>query len=522
MAESSFYGGRPGSSCVIVKYFLSVEEMVNSFKLGGNYSDVHYNEYVLINTENKNNPHNGEIYRRGYDYTNENGGAIYVGTIVGPAGQAPQLEMTTVEKVKEKKESEDYDGRYTEGEYKPTVDLVPGKSGEKYNDSIKWAAYSMRDSDKENTTVYLGFIFPYLVEEFVAAPADAYKTTGLISREDEDQHPFYQKWKINIPKGIKGDTLKNLRVMTADGTIEDYSTKQEDISKQRKVLVYDYYTYDNNSTGIKKVIYVGNYNVIKDISLNEEGTVTIHYTYDEDDVFNHAFKCVKTISIDETGALTFTYNDKTSETLNQKIKWITDVQVKTDAGEGEGTGDQKVHVTYNDKTEKVIGQGLNYIMDTVIDKNFHLLVYYSDPDKRNKIPQDKKVIYNGKNDWLDLGSVKDEDGILIGLNIDINEHSDVATFDGAIKYLNDTYPNGLTDSGLEGKIVTVGDESNPDNKEFYAFDYDSKTWYFLGTFDIQMETLVMIEKDIEDSNIEKKKTTLIPGGIWFVLEGEDN
>ena len=141
MADNSFYGGRPGFSCVIVKNYASVAEMVEKFKLGGNYSEVHYNEYVLINTVNKNDPDNGKLYRRGYDYTNSLGGAIYIGTIVGPAGRAPHVEMTTIADVKDKRARADYDNRYTEGEYGPTVNLVPGKSGNTYNDTINYSSH---------------------------------------------------------------------------------------------------------------------------------------------------------------------------------------------------------------------------------------------------------------------------------------------------------------------------------------------------------------------------------------------
>jgi hypothetical protein len=56
----------------------------------------------MINTPNKNDPDNGKIYRRGYDFTNELGGAQYIGTIVGPAGKAPMLEIVSRQEVHNK------------------------------------------------------------------------------------------------------------------------------------------------------------------------------------------------------------------------------------------------------------------------------------------------------------------------------------------------------------------------------------------------------------------------------------
>jgi hypothetical protein len=32
--------------------------------------------------------------------------------------------------------------------------------------------------------------------------------------DDDKTHPYYNKWHLNIPKGVKGDTFKNLKVTT--------------------------------------------------------------------------------------------------------------------------------------------------------------------------------------------------------------------------------------------------------------------------------------------------------------------
>ena len=95
----SFYGGQPGYSFIIVASYKSIQDMINNFKLGSDYTAVHFDEHVLINTDNKNNPDNGKIYRRGYDFNNEMGGAEFVGTIVGPSGNSPILKLTTIAEV---------------------------------------------------------------------------------------------------------------------------------------------------------------------------------------------------------------------------------------------------------------------------------------------------------------------------------------------------------------------------------------------------------------------------------------
>ena len=68
----SFYGGKQGRSYAIVARYNSIYDMFLAFSGGDNYTDVSYDEYVIIDTilekNQKNNPENGIIYRRGYNY----------------------------------------------------------------------------------------------------------------------------------------------------------------------------------------------------------------------------------------------------------------------------------------------------------------------------------------------------------------------------------------------------------------------------------------------------------------------
>lgn len=129
MAEySSFYGGRRGASFIIKKSYPCVTyengnlnndpiSMLDDFKTAS--CEVNFGEYVLINTENKNDPNNGALYRRGLDinsnrtipYWSFNGeiwekkndllayGAEYIGTISGPSGRAPKLMVKDYEDI---------------------------------------------------------------------------------------------------------------------------------------------------------------------------------------------------------------------------------------------------------------------------------------------------------------------------------------------------------------------------------------------------------------------------------------
>lgn len=390
MEYNSFYGGRRGASFVITKRYSTIEEMIDAFSQGGNYKTVNYDEYVLIDTENKNNKDNGKIYRRGYEYNNSMGGAIYEGQIVGPSGMAPHTMMHTIDEVEQIAESEGFEYRRGNGTYSPTDgNLIPGKYKEagseieKYNDSISWAYCSVKDINSHESTAHIGFKFPYTVIDYTTEAIEPYDNNGNYrdmsnaSRIDDESHPFFEKWKISIPKGIKGDTLKNFKVVTANSGIEDYEGKADDIANGRKVLVYENYCYDNKKNGEYVTLYVGDYNAIDSFDVSEDGTITIGYTHNNDTVFS------------------------------KKIKWITRTEIQT--GTTEGTGNQKIKVYYNDGTSEEIGHPINYIMETVIDSRYHLLIYYSDPAKRSAFTP--KATYNGKNDWADLGYIGNGTGV---------------------------------------------------------------------------------------------------------------
>ena len=265
----SFYGGRPGNSFVIITTYRSINDMVDNFKKGPVYTAVHYDEHVMINTVNKNDPDNGKIYRRGYDFNNDMGGAEFVGTIIGPSGNSPMVQMTTIAEVRRKASTpvQGYSVATSSGSYSPSGEnLVPGKTvSNNFNDAIKWECCSIRNENNEDTTAYIGFTFPYLTIDVEASTVLPYINnrnveTAAAYRIDDYTHPFYEKWHFDIPKGIKGDSFKNLRIQVADNTIQPYEGQEQDIEDQNKVIVYDYYNYDNFANGNPKKYYLGPFN----------------------------------------------------------------------------------------------------------------------------------------------------------------------------------------------------------------------------------------------------------------------
>ena len=433
----SFYGGQPGSSFIIITTYRSIADMIAKFKLGSEYTAVHFDQHVMINTVNKNDPDNGKIYRRGYDFNNDMGGAEFVGTIVGPAGHAPMIQLATIAEVKRKAAEEGYEERRSSGSYSVTgANLVPGKKTDgTFNDAITWECCSIRNENDEDSTAYIGFTFPYTVIDVEASTIEPYISGKYADvsgayRNDDYMHPFYEQWHLDIPKGVKGDAFKNLKVQIADMSIEPYEGQAEDINNQEKVIVYEYYCYDEYKNGAPKKYYLGDYNVIKDITIAADGTITISYNHGGNKTFPKIMKWISSLSLAADGMLTINYNTgETRSITNNKIKWINSVSsengrtlvftynddttdsvnltlpnnISINTGDIEGEGNQKIKVDWTNGDSQDIGNPINYIMQAAIDDNQHLLVRYSDPIRR---AQSDTVTWKNKTGWTDIGNLK--------------------------------------------------------------------------------------------------------------------
>ena len=582
MENSSFYGGRRGTPFILKARYDSIQDMINAFSKGGAYEDVRYDEYVIIDTPNKDNADNGKIFKRGYSYTDEMGGAQYLGQIVGPSGAAANLILDTYENVSEMEVPEGSSYKAGTGEYAPTENLVPGKDGDVYNDSIKWAYCSIKDANSTEVNAYIGFTFPYPVLEIEGLSTSPYDKTNLVTRVDDQTHPFYQKIQVKIPGGIKGDSIKNFRVMTADDTVQSYEGQQDDIDNQRQILVYDYVTYEDSPDGTSASLYIGDFNMIKEMQFDEDGTIRVLYTHGDEQVIStvarwisavhlsetgkltidfttgetvpveNTIKWVKSIALSDDGNLVVTYNDSTTETIQDSIKWITNVSLDNngvfkvdyshgtpsytttlryprdayvDIGTTEGQGTQKLQITYSDNSTEYIGNPLNYIMKVAItDDDYHCLLLYSDPVKRQEaISQGKNREYDGRNDWYDLGSIKDASGILIGTNYETSHFTDPSNL-GIATQLNQELPNGFpqTDVDKFGKIITVG--AGDEQRKFFAFDYDKKEdgaykgWYYIGEVTPTTETQGIIVGEFDDPDLIQQAKDLPIGTVWMIVE----
>lgn len=391
------------------------EGMVQCFKKGGaSTSTVGYGEYVIIDahdTSSPDNPDNAKIFRRGMDYDNDLGGAEYIGQVIGPQGDSPEVNMATIDEISHESASQ-------VRQYDLTNDsIVPGKYTDggliKYNDGITYGWATIKDNNGIVQGALIGFTFPYLVAEMGGntrlpyykqgdtIPAgsnigdripdnfDLFVDNGF-STADRDPnhgdtgHPFYRKWKLEVPQGVKGESQTQLILIPSkvkvtsdlwlnkqdlidgnpadgqanddnyvvsalddtifnDNTLYPYDTSSKIVGVVDSVLgncyaelhsgikiqlTYVQTNYDNHQTGDKQRINIGDYNTVKNMWLDNNGVFWVEYTEDSipDDPINP----------------------------DNPIPWIDDVNIDTGLNsaslydfDGEGTGTQKVNIYWN-------------------------------------------------------------------------------------------------------------------------------------------------------------------------------
>ena len=413
------------------------EGMRQCFEKGGETTDiVNYGEYVIIDTIiglcDYINPDNGKIYRRGvnFDYnpsSNPLAGAEYIGQVIGPKGNTPELEMDSAENlIAAGAESSTYD---------MTNGLVPGKDDEgNFNDEITYAWINYRDVNGVVTDAVFGFTIPYLVHEFNGAKRSPYYQNGdiipagsaigdrlasdyeLIDRIDDKTHPFYNKWKVNIPVGITGQSFSQLEIyptkakpgtiMYSDQTLQTQvgvaaGTENIDLSNYNRnnnyILLennnyisindgwklkvrYKSTNYENKQAGEDELIDIGDYNIIDSLVLSPEGILTAYYTYNDAEVLTR----------DDDKKLKWIHYSEESEEENQGVYIQDDGSIVivfnniiTDPETGTERHEKQIH-------DKV----LTWITNIECDQMGHLTISYNNKEDESftlSVVEDMKI-----------------------------------------------------------------------------------------------------------------------------------
>lgn len=366
----SFYGGRPGASFIIAKTFPSVNDMVQAFGSGSGYNEVYYDEYVMIQSNVTDND-NGKIYRRGYDLNNGLNGAEFIGSICGPAGPASYLELYPYSAIKPKNSAdastnpvygliEEQCDKLLTGTY-PDInafELIPGKETENgtdiYNNNIIYKYYYFTDATDNNTIkIRMGFKIPYPVFDFSVTPVNSDSPLEINKVNTNDNNKFYHNWNIKIPIARKGDSIRNLRIITVNTSVDNANVNYEfyapgsiaqqndkklaDVDTHNTILVCDIVKY-NSSNEEEAIItyYISDFNIIKNINITPQGYLVFTLPNGEQITSETSIlPSIDSMSLNEYGQFSINWNntDGTSgeSVFNNEIQWINDIEY-TDEG----------------------------------------------------------------------------------------------------------------------------------------------------------------------------------------------
>lgn len=432
--------------------------------------------------------------------------------------------------------------------------LVP----ESYHDTIDWTYCSIRNENNEDSTAYVGFKFGYDIFEIESETVDAYyqrsdllgggevKTNkfnnlNLIekidtSTEETDaegnttkvEHPFYSKWKLSIPKGIKGESVENVKVITAsedvmafdvdtDGNLQynedsgeilvkDYDGKQDDIDNQRKIIVYDYYCYDRVPEGEHHIIYLGDFNKIDDFALAHNGQITMQFSHDDDYVTSSEdwLHWIDKLVLKEDGTVIVTFNDSDWNvsqaenqdvivngvlTKDQLITWMTEFSLDAETG-------QLIVNFNNNRLINNISKTLQWVKEISISDNGTITTNYT--NIADKIEEQKL-------NWIKSCTFDSDTG---ALEIIFN-NDNLENINKTFNYIKAVERDVDSSSETFNHLLLL--HSDPDKQGNVTFN-GANGWQDLGGLNYMMvagET---------DSDLTNKQNALSVGGVWFITK----
>lgn len=505
------------------------EGMVQCFEQGvSSTSEVNYGEYVIIDTiarmKNKNDVDNGKVYRRGMNFQNELGGAEYIGQIVGPQGETPEVDVVSYDDILSIL-------LHKEGSYVPDKDVIPGRyvdedGEEHFVDEIKYAYGTMRDAAGNIIGCEIGFKVPTLIQDFVGYSISPYEgriegTSGFNSQyvnliyEDPSEyinqkwkHPFYQKWQVKIPQGYHGVNSTDIEIIPTETKPasaiwgEEYTgatvyadpdlTEEIGVSENALIIMrgekynsdpevpYAVVIYNDKECYVKKedcYKYVMRY---KETNFDDVEEGTVRYIEIGD------YNSIEKITLSENGILTAFYASRGPEALDHAIRWIEHEHTKGIEIDDDGT----VHIYFN--TLDSDGNYEHYDYPTVLDwvqsvtlsQDGKFKVVYNNSDKED-LPIDPvsgNSMYQSILNWIDYVDITDDGIVNFYYNSDHKNPAYSSSTVNRIKYIKDISFDSAVDGGLEGsgsqKFTftyntrdAFGNNEVEDNSDWAAINY---------------------------------------------------
>lgn len=370
-----------------------------------------------------------------------------------------------------------------------TVDVTNGLVPGSKNPEIKYHWFNVRSNNQSSDSwIHVGFQIPYTEFSFAGNWTSPYDGDGNIKTSetgvtfdkldfekiDGKINPFLSKWQVNIPKGIKGDNVRNLRIGYVSGinTVSDKSDlsnpymvynwsdimvsettgiiNYKDVfsedgntitakstvafdsansTNKAQVLIYDVWAYDNRAYGQRIPIYIGLIRNIKDIDWNM-GVITIAFT--DGTTKTIIIDYIQNVEIDtNTGVPSYTHSvaETTGSTKNRvtygnPLSWVKDLYVADDGKIWlkKTTNDASIQTTIKvngkDITETQLSDTGNapikYIKDLNIDDNNTLNIIFNTDEKYSHFIKAISSIYqNNYNPNLSRDLVVTRDSSII-------------------------------------------------------------------------------------------------------------
>lgn len=396
------------------------------------------------------------------------------------------------------------------------------------NDTIDYSWATVRDNHGNITGAWIGFKFPYLVPEIYGQWRSPYYTQqdydlGRINdlsligtrineidnfdlfidneadSSDRDPnhgdtgHPFYRRWKLQIPEGIQGKSSTELKIyptiVVKGSTIYKQVTEAGGLSGDSIVLDEDAEIIVDSYWDTFKKGYVS-------IEVNDEtyyaqleDTAELHYGYlltwydAHEDGSDHKwidigkYKVISEIHLDEHGWITVSYTCDAPDTLEEALRWIW---LDTDEERRRGVQlneDGTVIIWYNTLDEngdhefQKYDNILDWIDNTTLDRNGHFKISYNNDSMYDGThPYNKDI--SDPTSWS-KGWTKDPDFHQASWETDLTWPTQVSlTSEGLLKFL---YNNNLITVGEdpiypsnwegEGEIST-GTEEDPSHGSY--------------------------------------------------------
>lgn len=547
---SSFYGGKQGRSYRIVEHYDNIATMVEHFGLGNGYTDVGYDEYVIIDTiinnNEKSNPENGLLYRRGYNYNEapfyEDGaetvhnaeiayqqaigtadeqnkyndyitkrqnyyqkpgaGAIYVGQIVGPQGDATPIEMLTWDDFQEETGAAGKQG---------VMEPVPGydKDQDEYHDVINYGSYTIKNANGNITGAYISFNFPYTVFDFDVDLIDPYNLPENLIEEQEDStdHPYYKHYKFYVPKGKHGQEVSEIGIyqLNSDGSY----TKLENISslQGRTNLFFGYKIkdYETDVNGIETDLQ-GKvpYKVIESVTVGKRADrlrpSKLIFKYTDGTVYEPEYNIIDSVEVDNTTKqITIKQSGEGTNPISFTLQEISAV-VRNSNNELEiqyNTG-RKASFPITEMADiKLEGDnvkiGFRNLSISQAKASFPTI-------PENLITEENNLVY------INFGSIVKGQHVLRNYT--------------TVSELEADFPQGL-EGDRAGWLVTVG--NSEDGYDLYAYDYVQEEWYSIqkiGADLIDPAFMVLVAEDDGTGEPDHGKVDLNERGLWLIKESK--